>query len=262
MQKACRERFCKVNSLLEHCWTSASGELYWWYFQELWTHKSLSMDCSVQWILVPRAPGLCRPVERKYSSSCHPNLGTKSNNSSWRIFFSMLGKGKYRMPLSPFMDLLYSKGDISTATLQQWLLYERRNQAAEVRKPITGLMYVLCQTFSRLEGIEIHTLALKYVLFQCCTLPQEAQKDIEIHTFPPKCMPFLRAAVFPKTPKKGIKIHISQNAKTSYLPNIQITFLLNPLKPPTVLYHSKRPLKPHGFRPLSKPLKRHGFRPL
>ena len=30
---------------------------------------------------------------------------------------------------------------------QQWLLCERRNQAAEMRKQITGLMRELCQTF-------------------------------------------------------------------------------------------------------------------
>ena len=47
------------------------------------------------------------------------------------------GKGEYRMPSSHFMDLLYSEGDMSTATSQQWLLYERRNQAAEMRKQIT-----------------------------------------------------------------------------------------------------------------------------
>ena len=41
------------------------------------------------------------------------------------------------------MNLLYSEGDMSMATSQQWLLYERRNQAAQMRKQITGLMYEL-----------------------------------------------------------------------------------------------------------------------
>ena len=36
---------------------------------------------------------------------------------------------------------------MSTAILQQWLLYERRNQA-KMRKQITGLMHELCQTYS------------------------------------------------------------------------------------------------------------------
>ena len=58
----------------------------------------------------------------------------------------------------------------------------------------------------------------------------------------------------PRIPKRTKNPHFcSQNAKTSYLPNIQITFLLNPLKPPTVLYHSETALKPHGFRPLWNP---------
>ena len=38
--------------------------------------------------------------------------------------------------------------NMSTATTQQWLLYERRNQAAEMRKQIIGLMHKLCQSFS------------------------------------------------------------------------------------------------------------------
>ena len=37
---------------------------------------------------------------------------------------------------------------MSAATAQQRLLYERRNQAAEMRKQITGLMHELCQSFS------------------------------------------------------------------------------------------------------------------
>ena len=56
------------------------------------------------------------------------------------------------------MDLLYSEGDISTATLQQWLLYKRRNQAAEMRKQITGLMHELCQTFSEADCDKIMDL--------------------------------------------------------------------------------------------------------
>ena len=53
--------------LSEHCGTSASGELYGWYFRGLWKHKSLLMDCSVQWILASRAPRLCRTMEGKHS---------------------------------------------------------------------------------------------------------------------------------------------------------------------------------------------------
>ena len=60
----------------------------------------------------------------------------------------LLGKKRYNMPHSHFIDLLYREGDMSTATTQQWLLYERRNQAAEMRKQIAGLMHELCQSFS------------------------------------------------------------------------------------------------------------------
>ena len=52
------------------------------------------------------------------------------------------------MPVSSFMGLMYNEGDMGTAPPQQWLLYERRNHAAELRKQITGLMFELCQTFS------------------------------------------------------------------------------------------------------------------
>ena len=42
------------------------------------------------------------------------------------------------------MELLYRESDMSIAPPQQWLLYERRNQAAEMRKQLTGLMFELC----------------------------------------------------------------------------------------------------------------------
>ena len=57
------------------------------------------------------------------------------------ILRSARGKSEFRMPFSPFMELLYSDGDMGTVPPQQWLLYERRNQAAELRKQITGLMF-------------------------------------------------------------------------------------------------------------------------
>ena len=37
------------------------------------------------------------------------------------------GKGEYRMPVSPFMELLYRESDMSTAPPQQWLLYDSMN---------------------------------------------------------------------------------------------------------------------------------------
>ena len=65
------------------------------------------------------------------------------------------GKDEYRMPLSHFVDLLYGEVDMSTATSQQWLLYDRRNEAAEMKKQITGLMHELCQTFSGSDLVRV-----------------------------------------------------------------------------------------------------------
>ena len=56
------------------------------------------------------------------------------------------------------MELLCRESDMSTAPPQQWLLYERRNQAAEMRKQLTGLMFELCQTFSGSECDKIMDL--------------------------------------------------------------------------------------------------------
>ena len=86
------------------------------------------------------------------------------------------GKGEYRMPLSPFMELLCSESDISTAPPQQWLLYERRNQAAKMRKQLTGLMFELCQTFSGLDcGKKMDLLVL-----QCHGMLQQYVDDVQL----------------------------------------------------------------------------------
>ena len=80
------------------------------------------------------------------------------------------------MPLSQFMDLLYRKGDMSTATTQQWLLYERRNQAAEMRKQITGLMHELCQSFSGTDCDKIMDL----LVAQCHGMLQQYVDDMQL----------------------------------------------------------------------------------
>ena len=69
------------------------------------------------------------------------------------------------MPVSSFMGLMYNEGDMGIASPQQWLLYERRNQAAELRKQITGLMFELCQTFSGSDCDKILDLLV------CHTMP-------------------------------------------------------------------------------------------
>ena len=86
------------------------------------------------------------------------------------------GKGEYRMPVSPFMDLLYRESDMSTAPPQQWLLYERRNHAAEMRKQLAGLMFELCQTFSGSECDKIMDL----LVTQCHGRLQQYVDNMEV----------------------------------------------------------------------------------
>ena len=95
------------------------------------------------------------------------------------ILRSARGKSEFRMPFSPFMELLYSEGDMGTAPPQQWLLYERRNQAAELRKQITGLMFELCQTFSGSDCDKI----LDLLVTQCHGKLQQYvdNKEVMIH---------------------------------------------------------------------------------
>ena len=108
--------------------------------------------------------------------NCHPSLGTKSHSNSWRISSALhQGKDEFRMPFSPFMDL-YSESDMSTAPPQQWLLYERRNQAAELRKQITGLMFELCQSFSGSDCDKIMDL----LVTQCHGRLQQYVDDMQL----------------------------------------------------------------------------------
>ena len=95
------------------------------------------------------------------------------------ILRSARGKSEFRMPFSPFMELLYKDGDMGTAPPQQWLLYERRNQAAELRKQITGLMFELCQTFSGSDCDKI----LDLLVTQCHGKLQQYvdNKELMIH---------------------------------------------------------------------------------
>ena len=92
------------------------------------------------------------------------------------ILRSAQGRSEFLMPFSPFMDLLYRDGDMSTAPPQQWLLYERRNQAAELRKQITGLMFELCQTFSGSDCDKI----LDLLVTQCHGKLQQYVDDKEL----------------------------------------------------------------------------------
>ena len=65
---------------------------------------------------------------------------------------------------------------MSTAPPQQWLLYERRNQAAELRKQITGLMFELCQTFSGSDCDKI----LDLLVTQCHGMLQQYVDDMQL----------------------------------------------------------------------------------
>ena len=74
------------------------------------------------------------------------------------------------------MELLYSESDMSIAPPQQWLLYEQRNQAAEMRKQITGLMFELCQTFSGSDCDKIMDLLVS----QCHGMLQQYVDDMQL----------------------------------------------------------------------------------
>ena len=58
----------------------------------------------------------------------------------------------------------------------QWLLYERRNQAAEMRKQITGLMCELCQTFSGSDCDKIMDL----LVTKCHGMLQQYVDDMQL----------------------------------------------------------------------------------
>ena len=82
--------------------------------------------------------------------------------------------------LAPSWNYCINKdGDMGTAPPQQWLLYERSNQAAELRKQITGLMFELCQTFSGSDCDKI----LDLLVTQCHGKLQQYvdKKELMIH---------------------------------------------------------------------------------
>ena len=159
-ESAWRERFCKVDftfqDIVEHLQEeSFTDDIFEGYentkafrwiavFNEFWPQGHL--DYATLW-----------------KGNTVPQLPPKSRHKITQqqledILLYAPGKGEYRMPVSPFMELLYRESDMSTAPPQQWLLYERRNQAAEMRKQLTGLMFELCQTFSGSECDKIMDL--------------------------------------------------------------------------------------------------------
>ena len=159
-ESAWRERFCKVDftfqdiveHLQEECFTDDIFEGYEntkafrWIavFNEFWPQGHLDYATLWKGNTVPQLP----PKSR------HKITQQQLDD----ILLYAPGKGEYRMPVSPFMELLYRESDMSTAPPQQWLLYERRNHAAEMRKQLTGLMFELCQTFSGSECDKIMDL--------------------------------------------------------------------------------------------------------
>ena len=159
-ESAWRERFCKVDftfqDIVEHLQEeSFTDDIFEGYentkafrwiavFNEFWPQGHL--DYATLW-----------------KGNTVPQLPPKSRHKITQqqledILLYAPGKGEYRMPVSPFMELLYRESDMSTAPPQQWLLYERRNQAAGMRKQLTGLMFELCQTFSGSECDKIMDL--------------------------------------------------------------------------------------------------------
>ena len=180
-ESAWRERYCKedftfqdiVAHLQEDCFTDDIFEGYEntkafrWVavFNEFWPQGNL--DYADLW--------KGNTVSRLPPKSWHKITQQQLED----ILRSARRKGEFLMPFSPFMDLLYRDGDMSTAPPQQWLLYERRNQAAELRKQITGLMFELCQTFSGSDCDKI----LDLLVMQCHGKLQQYvdDKDLMIH---------------------------------------------------------------------------------
>ena len=177
-ESAWRERFCKVNftfqDIVEHLQAeSFTDDIFEGYkntkafrwiavFNEFWPQGHLDYAELWKGNTVPQLP----------PKSWHKITQQQLED----ILLYAPGKGEYRMPLGHFMDLLYSEGDMSTATLQQWLLYKRRNQAAEMRKQITGLMHELCQTFSGTDCDRIMDLFVA----QCHGMLQQYVDDMQL----------------------------------------------------------------------------------
>ena len=148
-ESAWRERYCKgdftfqdiVDHLQEECFTedifegNDNTKAFRWkaVLNEYWSKGRLDYAELWKGSTVSQLPG------KSWSDFTSEQLD--------RISLYAPGKVRYRMPLSHFMEILYREGDMSAAAAQQRLLYERRNQAAEMRKQITGLMHELCQTF-------------------------------------------------------------------------------------------------------------------
>ena len=177
-ESAWRERFCKVNftfqDIVEHLQAeSFTDDIFEGYentkafrriavFNEFWPQGHLDYARLWKGNTVPQLP---------------PKSWTKVTQQHLEdILLYAPGKDAYRMPLSHFMDLLYSEGDMGTATPQQWLLYERRNQAAEMRKQITGLMHELCQSFSGTDCDKIMDL----LVTQCHGMLQQYVDDMQL----------------------------------------------------------------------------------
>ena len=75
------------------------------------------------------------------SPNLQANSGVTSQVTSWIVSALCFCESSLSNVPSQFMEILYREGDMSAAATQQRLLYERRNQAAEMRKQITGLMH-------------------------------------------------------------------------------------------------------------------------
>ena len=138
IESAWRERFCKVNftfqDIVDHLQAESFTEdifegydntntLRWKaVLNEFWPKGRLDYADLWKGDTVPQLPA------RTWTKVTDEQLDS--------ILLYAPGKARYQMPLSHFTDLLYSEGDMSAATTQQRLLYERRNQAAEMRKQI------------------------------------------------------------------------------------------------------------------------------
>ena len=148
-ESAWRERYSKgdltfqdiVDHLREECFTedifegNDNTKAFRWkaVLYEYWPRGNLNFAALWKGDTVPQLPG------KTWREVTAAQLAHISRSAT--------GTAPYHMPLSHFMETMYRDGDVSAADIQQRLLYERRNQAAELRKQIMGLSHELHQTF-------------------------------------------------------------------------------------------------------------------
>ena len=172
IESAWRERFCKVDFTFQDIVDHLQAESFTEDIFEGYDNTK-----AFRWKAVPNEfwPKGHLDYANLWAGDTVPQLPARSWTKVTKeqldgVLLYAPGRTRYQTPLSHFMDLLYREGDMSTATTQQWLLYERRNQAAEMRKQITGLTHELCQSFSGTDCDKIMDFACRSMPWNVTTI--------------------------------------------------------------------------------------------